>query len=733
MIGIKKIEFQDKCVDLMISLSTTSKEGIVLKAPTGSGKTIILLKYIEDYFNNFNENVVFVWFCPGTGDLEEQSKKEMEKHMKDRVAKDLDDALRSGFESGDTVFINWEKVNNKDKKAMTESEHKNLIDHIAKAHRDGLEFIIIVDEEHAYNTPKSQSVINEFNSNLVIRVSATAKKNKKFEWIEIDERDVINEQLITKALFINEGVTAGHLSNENELLLSLADKKRLAIKEAYKSIGKDINPLVLIQFPDNSTSLINEVELILERMGYSYDNLALSKWMSDKSDKINLDGIKNKNGEQCFLLMKQAVATGWNCTRAKILVKLRENMSEDFQIQTIGRIRRMPESKHYGNELLDNCYLYTFDEDYKESVKAELFSAYSVKRIKLKEKCKTFTLEKQYRDQDMSGLGDAEVFKRIQAFMSDKYHLETPSKNRVLFEAEGYNLSNKIKYDVKTGKIILTNRIAEDGDYVTLTKDVKTQYDGLDLKQSIDMLKKELKTDYSTTARILKKLFYGQKNGGKLLKLTTTEYYAFIINNKDLLKYIFREAMSSIRVQTPVALNPKTAVFNIPEEDLFLYDDSIENAKTLLSNAYENYTDDCLISDIKSKPERLFERYCEKVSCVDWVFKNGDKGSEYFSIVYLDGMLNQCLFYPDYIVQMKDGSIWIIETKGGESDNGSDQNIDKYAEKKFNALKAYANYYSVNFGFVRNKNVNDIPELFLNNTNYSEEMNSSWKPISDYF
>ena len=27
--------------------------------------------------------------------------------------------------------------------------------------------------------------------------------------------------------------------------------------------------------------------------------------------------------------MKQAVATGWNCTRAKILVKLRENMSED--------------------------------------------------------------------------------------------------------------------------------------------------------------------------------------------------------------------------------------------------------------------------------------------------------------------------------------------------------------------------------------------------------------------
>ncbi len=31
--------------------------------------------------------------------------------------------------------------------------------------------------------------------------------------------------------------------------------------------------------------------------------------------------------------------------------------------------------------------------------------------------------------------------------------------------------------------------------------------------------------------------------------------------------------------------------------------------------------------------------------------------------------------------KMKDESIWIIETKGGESDSGSDENIDKYAKK----------------------------------------------------
>ena len=75
------------------------------------------------------------------------------------------------------------------------------------------------------------------------------------------------------------------------------------------------------------------------------------------------------------------------------------------------------------------------------------------------------------------------------------------------------------------------------------------------------------------------------KNGGKLLKLTTTEYYAFVINNRDLLKHDFREAMSQIVVDPSFKVAPKTSEFKIPEEDLFLYDDSIEDVNVLLSNA----------------------------------------------------------------------------------------------------------------------------------------------------
>jgi len=68
----------------------------------------------------------------------------------------------------------------------------------------------------------------------IIRVSATTKTNKEAEFIKIDELEVINAGLITRALYINEEVS-NHttLMNEHEYLLNLAISKRKAIKKEY--------------------------------------------------------------------------------------------------------------------------------------------------------------------------------------------------------------------------------------------------------------------------------------------------------------------------------------------------------------------------------------------------------------------------------------------------------------------------------------------------------------------
>ena len=50
---------------------------------------------------------------------------------------------------------------------------------------------------------------------------------------------------------------------------------------------------------------------------------------------------------------------------------------------------------------------------YKAGLLADMDKAYETRRLFLKDKCKTFTLEKEIRDQDFDGLGEREVLNKI--------------------------------------------------------------------------------------------------------------------------------------------------------------------------------------------------------------------------------------------------------------------------------------------------------------------------------
>ena len=64
-------DFQEQAVLKLIDFTTNSnsKQTIVMKAPTGAGKTIILIDFVVTYMDSVNNNTAFVWLCPGKGDL----------------------------------------------------------------------------------------------------------------------------------------------------------------------------------------------------------------------------------------------------------------------------------------------------------------------------------------------------------------------------------------------------------------------------------------------------------------------------------------------------------------------------------------------------------------------------------------------------------------------------------------------------------------------------------------
>lgn len=732
-LNIELFEFQEKAVINLLDLTTKrdGKQTIVMKAPTGSGKTIILIDYVDKYLSNVSENTAFIWLCPGKGNLEEQSRDKMRKFASGRKTQNLFDALLNGFEPGSTTFINWELVTKRDNTAIRDSERKNLFDRIADAHRKGIEFIIIIDEEHSNNTAKAKVIIDAFAAKNIVRVSATAIENKRYEFFEIDEVDVIGAGLITKALYVNEGIEDNlEITDDYDYLLDLADAKRKAIAGRYKEIGKNIRPLVLIQFPNGQPETIVAVERKLESMGYTYDNGMVSKWMSE--DKKDLpDNLTENDAIPVFLLMKQAISTGWDCPRAKILVKLREGMSESFEIQTIGRIRRMPEAMHYEDDLLDFCYVYTFDEKYKAGLLSNMDKAYETRRLFLKDKCKTFTLEKQIRDLDFDGLGEREVLTRIYDHFVKKHNLGTDkANNKLRLTADGYVFGDEIIGHALHGQFIRTDKVMESHNYFTTRKRVNTHKHGMELLHCVDAIKTTIGMPTAKVKTILERLFRrGGNNYKKLLLLDTAEFYAFVINNEHLLKEEFRAVTAEMSVQISFAVNPKTSAFHIPEQDFFRYDPGVKNEVEYLTNAYHEYTSGYATSLVRSTSEMLFEQYCEGCDDIEWVYKNGDTGQQYFSIVYMDGLQHQWLFYADYIVMKKDGTVWVIETKGGES-KGKDKNIDTQIRNKFEAFKRYATDKGLHWGFVRDKD----NQLYINNTEFAIDMaDEHWVPLKQEF
>ena len=732
-IAIDLFDFQEKAVIKLLDIVTDSrsKQTITVKSPTGSGKTIILIDFVEEYLTKINSRTAFIWLCPGKGDLEEQSRQKMRKFAPHRHTQNLFDSLQNGFEAGSTTFINWELVTKKGNTSIRDSERKNLFDRIADAHRVGIEFIVIIDEEHSNNTAKAKMIIDAFSAKNIIRVSATAIENKRYEYFEIDEVDVIGEGLITKALYVNEGLTDGmEVADDYDCLLDLADIKRKDIAARYKELGKTIRPLVLIQFPNGQPETIRAVEKKLESMGYTYDNGMVSIWMSE--DKRDLpDNLTENDATPVFLLMKQAISTGWDCPRAKILVKLREGMSESFEIQTIGRIRRMPEAKHYEDDLLDFCYVYTFDEKYKAGLMSSIDKAYETRRLFLKDKCKTFTIEKQVRDLDFDGLGEREVLIKIHEALVKKYNLGSDKKmNKMLLSDAGYVFGTDIHGQALQGEFVRTSALADSHSYITTHKRVDTHKHGIQLMHSIDAIKSSIGMAQNKVKTILERLFRkGGNPSKKLIALETPEFYAFVINNQHKLKEEFRAVTAQMAVQLTMTLQPKKSPFRIPEQDFFKYDPGVKNEVEYLSNAYHEYTSGFATSVVRSTCEMLFEQHCEGRDDIEWVYKNGDTGQQYFSIVYVDGIQKQWLFYADYIVMKKDGTIWIIETKGGET-KGKNKNIDDQIENKFNAFKAYASGKELRWGFVRDKD----NQLYINNTEFVIDMaDEHWVPLAEKF
>lgn len=674
---MKEVQYQKKYIN---KLANTAKEllndeyrdsaTIVFKAPTGSGKTYMVSQALTQIVkDNLNMEFSFIWIS--VNNLHEQSLNSLSRYFEDERLLDCitnTDLNDNAIEQNQIMFINWESINKENSLFRVDNEQNwNLKTVIENTKDNGKTIVLLIDESHRNaSTDKSKELIDIINPQLIIEITATPK-NTSGTLIDIPLKEVIEEGMIKREVHINDEKSSVVKSNEDMLRLAL--RKRTQLQTAYRSLGKDINPLLLIQIPNKRINdIINpEDEIIgyLSDQGLTIQNGKVAIWLSE--DRRNKEDIELNNSPVEVLIFKEAIALGWDCPRASVLFLQREwnNERYEFNIQTLGRIMRMPEQMHYvDNPELNYGYVYTASENF--TIVEDLARDYvSQQRM---------TIDHSIYNSRPKLFSEHIRRKRELTRLSGDF-------KGVFFQATNeYDLRNKINCDVtQILKTIKLNAIVEEldkgGEQEVQFKDkkqisrskaeIQSLYDGFirkmvnpyEVARSQNILKTAIRSWFKTEVGI------ADDDIIQMIVMSLSQ------NNNSHFKQVI-EAAKELYKNLPTKQDEVSTNSNweVPVNvDIF---SNFEEIKPSLKSILKQVDVNCFIAKLDkngkselSAPEKKFISEMESTDdYLQWWYKNGKSESKYFCIAYKkeDGFYYG--FYPDFILKTKKETI-IIEIK----------------------------------------------------------------------
>lgn len=652
----------------------------IFKSPTGSGKTLMMAEFLKRLIDSRVDGKKFSFVWIAVNKLHDQSRNNLKKYydqfgvgIKCSYFEDLEDK-RIG--ENEVLFLNWASINKKDNVYVRANERdNNLSSVIARTKDEGRMVILIIDESHhTASSEKSKELIQDIGPKVTIEVSATPQLNNANRIVEVELRDVKDEGMIKKEIAINQGFNDYLIDKKksdkaaDEIVLESALKKRLELAKKLDKAGSSVNPLLLIQIPDSKSGVPDKKDIVIEllsRYGITTENRKLAIYLSEKDNKINLENIEKNQNEVEVMIFKQAIALGWDCPRASILVLFRQWREENmtFSIQTLGRIMRMPEQHHYKDQDLNLGYVYTSLEDIKvaEDLSRDYITVFEGKR------------KEDYENLDLVSY-HSKRFREETRLSSDFVPVFLKAADQL-----------KLKSRVSLESTIVSTKLIADGTIVDPDKQAKTiekkgtldiPKNEVELQNAFDMFVRNNLAPFAPELRSIKRIndciyrFFdksfnmGVDEWAKIQAIVLAEEnkQAFIdtINKaKELYEETVGKGKSEL-VQNDELWNvPKIINYNLSfrKKD---YKRSIIQpyfAKVTGGNSLNMFEED-------SEIEGDFIDVLEKAKKVTWWFKNGKSDATYFAVPHTEHGVQKA-FYVDFIVLMKDGSIGLFDTKGG--------------------------------------------------------------------
>ena len=736
---MKQLKYQEKAVGQLVENTVNllglngNRRQVVLKAPTGAGKTVMASEMLATLTEELQSRsdlpfrqVAFIWIAPNK--LHQQSYFKMKnfftetKLLKPVMFDELDQS-DGIIHQGEVLFVNWESINSKNNLIVRDNEQGlSLYDIARKTREENIPIIVVIDEEHLFWTKtadKSKAVLEKINAKVEIRISATPKTQAEY-LVNIDRQEVIREEMIKEGVLLNPDVTSGYANDIalNEHLINKALEKRQQIADAYKKEGVNINPLLLIQLPNDTTDamtaddtkIMEQVVQYLDVMqGINTDNHRLAVWLSKQ--KTNLEDIERNDNLTEVLLFKQAIALGWDCPRAAVLLIFRKLTSDTFTVQTVGRILRMPEQRFYRNPLLNKGYVYTDISKDKIQIVADdmdyLHKAVlqAVRRNNL-DNVQLVSYYEVRRSADRNRLGP-DFRKVLTKTFEDMWTTTTPLTIPFLFEDEGEESDyqqidvqstivknrqsaerQRIRLDVKNVNIEIpadiffqndVNTTIETGQKAKFTR-TAGEVDRVYIDWCRQMLSGYEKAH--STGVLANYLLEAMEN---LFELFETEAKKVVLYHENRPKFadVVSKALDRYarqlkqRQQEAKKRSFEQYEWEVPEDRTYTEENHVIK---------DNMEDHALLPFIElrtaSTPEQEFALFLESHrDSIDWWYKNGDSGREHYAVAYTNSQGDKSLFYVDFVIKMNNGQVFLFDTKT--------ENSDPDAPQKHNALLDY--------------------------------------------
>lgn len=650
----------------------------IFKSPTGSGKTLMMAEFLKRLIDSRidGKHFSFVWIA--VNKLHDQSRNNLKKFY-DQYGVSLkcsnfEDLEERKIAENEILFLNWASINKKDNVYVRANERdNNLTSVIARTKNEGRIVILIIDESHhTASSDKSKELIQDIGPKVTIEVSATPQLNNANQIVEVELKDVKNEGMIKKEIIINPGFEYYIIDKKksdktaDEIVLESALKKRLELRKKFEAEGSSVNPLLLIQIPDSKSGVADkkdEVVAMLAKYGITTENGRLAIYLSEKDNKINLVNIEKNENEVEVMIFKQAIALGWDCPRAAIIVLFRQWREENitFSIQTLGRIMRMPEQKHYSDQDLNIGYVYTSlpDIHVAEDISRDYITVFEGKR---REDYKNIDLEswhsKRFREETRLSSDFGPVFKAA----ADKLNIEkkTSTKHSII--------DTKL---IASGHIYDADKIAKN---IEKSGTLEIPKNSVELQNAFDLFVRNNLAPFAPESRSIGRVkssiykyfnvYHYEDEWSKIQAMVLAEVNRQpMIDAINLAKEMYLEKVGSGKHE----LVKNDAPWNVPMIINYNLLFTKKDYKKSLIQPYYAHTSVIGTSNMfeeDSDVEVEFIEYLEKSKQIKWWFKNGSQDGSYFAVPYIENGIPKP-FYVDFIVMLNNGKLGLFDTKGG--------------------------------------------------------------------